>query len=170
MGVLTLGVMRKASARVRRLALTEELIGLAPGPPPDYADAFELATVEPMPRTAEQWARASLEGAPRLLRWFVVLGWRLLLGLRLGPRRSAEHVLGWRLLQASPETALTEARSRLMTAQLVFHVEDARFRWMSFVHHRNRVSRLVWVPVGLVHRRIVQYVMDRAASRATRVA
>src|SRR5581483_4147909 len=112
--------MRKASARVRRLALTEELIALAPGPPPDYADAFELATVEPMPRTAEQWARASLEGAPRLLRWFVVLGWRL------GPRRSAEHVLGWRLLQASPETALIEARSRLMTAQLMFHVKDAR--------------------------------------------
>ncbi len=54
--------------------------------PPDYRDAFEVPTDRTDTRTPEQWARAVFESAPRKSRWFLLLGWRGVLGLRLGPR------------------------------------------------------------------------------------
>ena len=39
----------------------------------DYADAFEVRLREPDGRTAEEWIRAGLEGAPAALRWTIVV-------------------------------------------------------------------------------------------------
>ena len=156
--------MRKGAARVRRVDVTDEMRSLTPAPAPDYVDAFELTPLDAAGRSPERWARDSLERMPRPLGWLVLFGWRFVLGLKLGPRPSADHVLGWRRVRASPATALLEARSFLMTAHLLFRVEGTTFTWMTFVHHGNRASRVVWVPVGLLHRRIVPYVIARAAS------
>ncbi len=40
---------------------------------PDYADSFALGSASDA-RSAEQWARASLEEAPLVLRWFLLVG------------------------------------------------------------------------------------------------
>jgi hypothetical protein len=56
---------------------------------PDYEDCFVVGVGHNRERTAEEWARAVLEGAPLEVR----RGWRLL-GLRLGPLRGADRVLG----------------------------------------------------------------------------
>jgi len=84
--------------------------------PPDYRDAFEVPTDRTDTRTPEQWARAVFESAPRKSRWFLLLGWRGVLGLRLGPRPSSDHVLGWRIVETSPEAVRLELRSAVMTA------------------------------------------------------
>ena len=60
----------------------------------DYASAFEVTIGEGDGRSPEQWARAVFEGAPTAIRWFVVFGWRYVLGLRLGPRSSPDYVAG----------------------------------------------------------------------------
>lgn len=61
---------------------------------PDYSAGFEVS-LGAQERPPEQWARITFEDAPLALRWFVVLGWKTILGLRLGPLRSPDHVLGW---------------------------------------------------------------------------
>jgi hypothetical protein len=59
----------------------------------DYADAFEVRLPEPDTRTAEQWLRSGLEGAPDALRWTILFAHRFVLGLRLGPRTAPDHIL-----------------------------------------------------------------------------
>lgn len=64
----------------------------------NYVDAFEVGAPAGGVHSPEQWARAALEGAPQPLRLFIVFGWRVVLGFRLGPQASADHILGWRVV------------------------------------------------------------------------
>src|SRR5438445_8000249 len=50
---------------------------------PDFAYACQLDLNTRATQSAEQWARAVFEDAPRLLRSFIVSGWIVGLGLRL---------------------------------------------------------------------------------------
>jgi hypothetical protein len=59
----------------------------------------EVRAIDPLadmssakPRSPAQWARAIFEDAPVAMRWFLLLGWRAGLGLRLGPVHSPAHV------------------------------------------------------------------------------
>jgi hypothetical protein len=142
----------------------------APEPDPDYVDAFEATSRDGTERTAAQWARDALEAAPPLVRWFVVFGWRFVLGLHLDPRPAADHVLGWRVVPVSSHAMFLEAHSALLDVRLLFLIDGPRVCWMTFIHHRNWLSRLVWVPVGVLHRRIVPYVITRAARSTPRAA
>jgi hypothetical protein len=131
----------------------------------DYVDGVAIECRDPDPRSTEQWARASLEDAPVALRWFIVAGWRLVLRLRLGPRHSPDHVLGWRIIRRLPEETVLEARSGLLTAHLVFRRQATRLVWSTVVHYNQRVARFVWPPVSLLHRRIVPFALRTAARR-----
>src|SRR5438132_5006213 len=62
----------------------------------NWSCAFAVEVPRRDERSTEQWARAIWEDAPVALRWFIVAGWRFVLGLRLGARHSPDHVLGWR--------------------------------------------------------------------------
>jgi Protein of unknown function (DUF2867) len=149
---------------VRRVEVTErdDRVAIANA---DYTDAFELDTADGDERSAEQWARDALEGLPGMLTWLIVFGWRFVLGFKLGPRASPDHVLGWRVLPGSPEATVLEARSGLLTAHLVFRVEHSRVVWVTAVHHQRSLSRLVWTPVAVLHRRIFPYALAHAAGR-----
>ena len=129
----------------------------------DYVDSCQVSTDGLPARSAEQWARAALEGMPRPLHWLVLVGWRVVLGFKLGPRPSPDHILGWRVVANSPEEVVIEAQSGLMTADLLFRVDDSTVTWMTFVRHQRRASRPIWSIVGLLHRRIVPYTLARAA-------
>lgn len=71
---------------------------------PDYADAFEVCARAPDDRSAEQWARNAVERAPWLVRGVVILVHRHVLRFDLGPPRSTDHVLGWRVRRSEPDT------------------------------------------------------------------
>src|ERR1700722_6987219 len=86
---------------------------------PDYRDAFEVSRPSRDSRSAEQWSRAVFEAAPRLVRWFLLTGWRRAPGLRPGPRRTSGHVLGWRIASHQPDKVVLEMKSPIMTARLV---------------------------------------------------
>lgn len=54
----------------------------------DRAITYELAADDARSTSAEQWARASWEGAPTIVRRLLTLGWRFALGLQRPPGRS----------------------------------------------------------------------------------
>ena len=145
--------------RARRVAAT---VG-DHAPASDYADSFTVSG--PEGRTAEQWARATFEGAARPVRWVLVLGWRVVLGLRLGPRPSPDHVLGWQIIDNSPDEIRLELRSPATTARLVVHVDGARVQLTTLVDHERRRSRPLWAVLAPVHRQFVPYLLTRAARR-----
>lgn len=131
---------------------------------PDYTDAFQVSIVGVDARSPEQWARSTFEGAPMAVRWFLLAGWRMVLGLRLGPRPSPEHVLGWTILGRGAHWAMLELRSPLLTAHLVFWVDDARVVQSTFVRYERRVAAFVWPPVSIIHRRAIPYLLRHAVS------
>ena len=134
---------------------------------PSYTDTFEVDAQAVRDRSAEAWMRAVLEGAPRPLRWFIVAGWRMVLGFRLGPPQSLSHILGWPIVTTSPELVVLEQHSALMTARLVLRVTEQEVTWTTYVHYEHAAARAVWAIVGLLHRRIVPYSLRHAAGNSS---
>jgi hypothetical protein len=132
---------------------------------PDYEISFELSIGSADVRTAEGWARACFEHAPCPVRWFLVGGWRFGLGLRLGPKPSTSHVLGWRIMTSSAEVVILEARSRLMTAHNLLEVRDDRVVLTTFVRYEQRAARSMWSAASPLHRFIVPRLLNHAAGR-----
>jgi len=71
-----------ASGRVRQVAVAPAARTLSTLSQVDYEDAFLVETGLAQERTAEEWARVVLEGAPAGMRRGLLSGW-LALGLRL---------------------------------------------------------------------------------------
>jgi hypothetical protein len=119
-------------AASQRLAeVPEELVQASSLPDPAYVDAFAIDLASAAP-SAEGRARSVFEGAPVAMRWFMVVGWRLGLGLRLGPR-TPEHVLGWRITGrggqlTDPRAAILDALrpTRVLDQQPAVHASDFR--------------------------------------------
>ncbi|RNF81257.1 DUF2867 domain-containing protein [Streptomyces botrytidirepellens] len=151
------------TARVRRVDVPQVMPGGEDFGEPDYVSAFELTA--PRARTPEQWARATFEGAPALSRWFLVRGWTLGLGLRLGPRTSPAHVLGWPLTDSGADSATLAARSRLVAARNVVVVDGARVVWVTSVRFHGPLGRVVWAVAAPVHHLAVPFLLGRASRR-----
>ncbi|AEM84713.1 DUF2867 domain-containing protein [Streptomyces violaceusniger] len=155
-----------ATPRARRAAVPGALAARDDLTGAHYASAFAL----PVPRagalTAEQWVRAVFEGTPAPLRRFLVLGWTLGLGLRLGPRTSPRHVLGWAVSDAADHSLTLTARSSLVLTHNVVAVEDARVLWATFVRFDRPVGRPLWALAAPVHHRPVPRLLRRAARDA----
>ena len=135
------------------------LVGLTS---PDYVDLFTARTNEASEKSAEDWARVALEEAPDHLRLAVVLAQRLVLGLRLGPRRSPDYILGWKIADRGDRWVRTEAASWMMTASLVFKVDEAELSVATSVRYDRRMAALVWPPISIVHRKVGLALMHRA--------
>jgi hypothetical protein len=132
----------------------------------DYADAFELRTPEPDPRTAEQFARAALEGASWPVCGIVRLVHRHLLRFTLAPAGSPQHVLGWTILASEPDLIQLEAVSPLLGRGVLVgrHVEPTRTVLTTYIFFtRPAAGRVVWAVVGPLHRRVAPYLLERAA-------
>lgn len=136
----------------------------------DYADAFALHTTAPDDRTPEQAMRLALEGAPRWLRWTILVAHRYVLRLHLGPASSPDHVLGWRLVSSTDELAVLQARGPLLHGILVCRQIDPATRVFStFLAFQRPVTRKLWVVVGPVHRRIAPWLLERGVVAPRRV-
>jgi hypothetical protein len=154
-------------SRVRQIAATDDLIAADTLEHPDRATVLELTAPGASAHSAEQWARTAFEAAPWLLRLLLPLSWRLGLGLRLGPRSSPQHILGWRVVRTRPDAIILELDSRLITAHNVVVVADSRVRWAAFVRYERRGVRALWALAVPIHRLTLSYVLSRAATRLT---
>lgn len=135
----------------------------------DFACAYEVTIATGDQRTSEQWARDIWEGAAAPLRWFMIIGWRFVLGLRLGPLTSSpEHILGWRIVANGADEVVCRLGSGSLDAGNVFQRVDGTFVWSTFVVYKRRRARVVWPPVSLIHRLLVRISLQRAAGAAPR--
>jgi hypothetical protein len=151
-------------SRAHRVEVTEEVRAGNTLAEPDYSGAFEVLITRTDARSPEQWARATFEGAPRAVRWCVVLGWRMALGLRLGPPASPDHVLGWKIVTTAPDAIVLEAQSALVTARKVLRIEDSRVILTTLVRYERRGAGAVWSAITPIHHRTEPYLLGRAAS------
>jgi hypothetical protein len=148
---------------VHRVDVPDQVADADPLGRPDYASAFRLATPRARVRTPELWARAVFEDAPALLRPVLVFGWRVGLGLRLGPRSSPGYVLGWSMSGIGPDTVTLGAESRLLRARNVVVVDESSVTWVTLVRFERPVARRIWAVTSVVHHRAIPYLLGRAA-------
>jgi hypothetical protein len=134
----------------------------------DYEDAFLLEIGSARERTAEQWARATLEDAPMIMRNALHWGW-FALGLQLSSARSERYVLGWQVQVSTPRFVLLAANSRLgLPAQLLFWRQPDTLLFCTFVQRENAIVRAVWAAVQRVHVQVVPLVLEQASLRERR--
>ncbi|WP_328374902.1 DUF2867 domain-containing protein [Streptomyces sp. NBC_00440] len=148
--------------RVRRVEVPQVARTAGEFATADYASAFELPSRHARSRTPEQWARATFEDAPAAVRWILLRGWTLGLGLRMGPRPSPDHVLGWLGSESGPGSVTLDASSPLVATRNVVVVNGSGVVWVTFVRFNRRVSRLVWSAAAPVHHLAVPYLLGRA--------
>jgi hypothetical protein len=135
----------------------------------DDATAFEILVAQDDERSPEQWARLIFEGAPIALRWFVLIGWRVVLRLRLGPARTPAYVLGWRIVGTtasafpSAEAITLQVRSKLITADKIVQVNRSRVTVTTLVRYERRTGRLIWMAVSPIHHLTEPLLLTRAA-------
>jgi hypothetical protein len=153
--------MSEASRRVRRTSVAER--DVFSGQRPNFACAYEVDLASDDKRSPEEWARAAWEGAPAPLRGFMLVGWRFVLGLRLGPRSSPDHILGWRITERSPEETVCQLSSSFLDASNTFRRVGGRLVWSTFVTYDRPIARVIWPPVSLLHRLLVRVALRRAA-------
>jgi hypothetical protein len=151
------------SSRAHRVELPEEIRASDVLADPDYTYACEVAIGATDVRSAEQWVRDVFEGAPQALRQFVVFGWIVALGVRLGPRPSFDHVLGWRIAHSTDETIVLKAPFRFGEACNVLRVESSRIVLATFVRYEKPMARTAWSIAAVLHERIIPYLMSHAA-------
>ena len=112
--------------------------------------------------SAEQWARAVFEGAPRPLRLVLRFGWRVGLGLRLGPESGPEHVLGWRIASRTPDSVTLELRGGRITARNVARIDDGELSWTTSVRYESSLGRVLWSLAAPIHHLTMPYLLGRA--------
>ena len=119
-------------------------------------------------RSADAWMRDVLEGAPWAVRAFLRVGWRAVLGFRLAPGGTPGHVLGWPVATASEDAIALEQRSALMSARLGLRASPTAIEWTTSVRYEHAATRVVWAIVGVLHRRMVPYLLRGAVARRSR--
>ena len=124
--------------------------------------AYEIDVVPGDSRSSEEWARQLWEGAPTPLRWFMTLGWRGVLRLRLESTSSADGVLGWPVIERQPEKTVCGARSSFLTAFNTFAREGGRVVWSTHVFYDRPMARVLWPVAALLHQPIVRFSLARA--------
>jgi hypothetical protein len=126
---------------------------------PDYVDLFTATASDARDKSAEEWARATLEdtptgrSAPSL--------WRLL-GLRLGPTPSPDFVQGWKIADRGEDWIRIETTSWFMTAHAVVQVDHGHVSVALFLRYDRPIAALIWPPVSVMHRRAVPVMLHQA--------
>jgi len=159
-----LGSLSQSPGSARRVAVPAEARALSMLAHVDYADAFTVPAHGPE-RTPEQWTRAVLEDAPLTAQRFLH---RLLsaVGLQLGPIGADGFIVGWKMHRSTAEYVLlgTQGPRIGLRAELLFRPERQRLLWATFVQQDNVTARAAWAGMGVLHRRVVPYLLGRATS------
>jgi hypothetical protein len=150
---------QRPHARRTDVVVPDFLVG---SPAADYADAFEIDLPAAETRPPEQLFRAALDNAAWLQRWVPVVH-RHMLRFRLGPRLSAEHILGWRIVGSDPDVIHLETSGPVIRGVIVGRrTSQSTAIFTTFVFYVRRVpARIVWAVAAPLHRRIAAYLLER---------
>ncbi|UNO40007.1 hypothetical protein [Streptomyces sp. MST-110588] len=136
----------------------------------DYENALAVdlgAAQGARARTAEQWARAVLEGAPADTQRALTRGWTAL-GLRLGPSaRSEGRVLGWPVRHSTADTVLLGAGPTLgLHGELLFQRRKHTVLLATFIQLDDDGARTLWTGAESRHPLVQQQLLEQAVARA----
>jgi hypothetical protein len=134
-------------------------------PDPDYIDLFTVTTPLAADRSPEEWARATLEQAP-LARRNARAFWRLM-GLRLGPQHSSDHVQGWRIAARGDAWLRLETASWYLSAQAVCQVDGEEVCLSLSLRYDRAIAAVVWRLVSRQHQRAVPVMLHQAVKLVT---
>ena len=126
---------------------------------PNYIDCFAMDTPYASGCAPEVWARAMLEESS-LSRDARVL-WTLM-GLRLGPPASLDHVQGWRIERQGDDWMRLQTSSWYLSAGVLFLVEPDRLLASLSLRYDAPVARLIWAVVSNRHQKAVPVMMRQA--------
>ncbi len=153
---------------VRQVDVPAEARELSTLPQIDYEDAHVAETSLASDRTAEEWAREILEGAPAHTRRVLRSGWASL-GLQLGSTEDPDLVLGWELAHSAPDFALLTpakgSRLGLLGEVLLTRRPDA-VMIATFLELKNPAARAVWAGVAPGHRQVVRHLLGQGVRGA----
>jgi len=133
---------------------------------PDYVDLFTIETPAAAAASAEQWSRAILEEAPVSKRNARRL-WQLM-GLRLGPPGSPDHVQGWAIGARHDDWVRLETASWYLTAQAVCMIEAGQVSVSLALRYDLPVAAPVWAVVSGPHQRAVPVMLRQAVKVMSR--
>jgi hypothetical protein len=151
-----------ARKRAHRVVVSEEPPSTVASP--DYADAFEVTSSPADRRSAEQWARDGFERLPVAILRSGLFIHRWILGFRLGPWISSDHVFGWRIVMSEPELLHLQARSTLLSGHMVWRLDHERLVMTTFIQYEQRkTAPAVWALIGNIHRGAAPYLLELAA-------
>jgi hypothetical protein len=152
----------EADARVTKIPVPQDARALSMLAHVDYEDAFVVRAASTEDRTAEQWIRALLEGAPGHVQRGLQSGWTAI-GLKLGGTPSERLVAGWQIRHNEPEYVLLGAASRIgMPAELLLVRQRETLLFCTFVQQDNQMARTVWAGTEPLHVPIVRRLLERA--------
>lgn len=155
----------KLSNRGRPIAVSEEAPfsdGIA-----DYADAFEISRRQSDKRSPERWARDGFENLPLKSRRSGMFAHRHLLGFRLGPWSSPDHIFGWRIAESRPDVLRLEAKGKIMEGHMIWRLKDDRLVMTTFVRYsKPKLAAGIWAFAGHIHRNGVPGLLRLAANEA----
>ncbi|MFD2474661.1 nitroreductase/quinone reductase family protein [Amycolatopsis silviterrae] len=130
---------------------------------PDFTSTVDIARPAADPRDALAWARAVWEDAPPPVRAFLRAGW---LGLGLTTRLSPERVLGWTVVSATPDEAVLETPSPILTARNIVRLDPDRVRWTTEVTYDRFPARQVWAVAVPFHEIVIPARLRHVAGQA----
>jgi hypothetical protein len=151
-----------AEGKARRVGGAEKIQAVNSLSDPNYTCTFEITVPQLDRRPAEDWLRRIIEDAPRPMRWFILSGWIAALRLRLGPRPSPDHVLGWKILSATPAEVVIAVEGATLSANQVVQVQDGKVVHVTIVRYDRPAARLLWGVAAPIHSRVIPYLMDHA--------
>jgi len=150
---------------VREITIPPDAEALSTLPRVDYTDGFLLTVPRIRERTAQEWARAMLEGASASTRSELRRGW-FVLGVRLGSTEDQERVLGWQVRRSSPDVALLAADSLFgMQAEILFRREREALLVATIMKLNNVPFRAFWTVFSAQHRRVVRGLLKDCGRR-----
>jgi hypothetical protein len=131
----------------------------------DYVDVFEASLADGEGRTAERALRDAVGEEPGAGGNVIVWLHRHVLGLRLGPYSSPEHIIGWPILRSDHDEIVLATGGPLMHAELTLRRHDGRRAVLTTrLHYRRRTAaRSAWAMVGPLHRLVAPRLVERSA-------
>lgn len=150
---------------IRQVAVPAEARALSSLSRIDYQDGFRVETPAAPQRTAMDWVRATLEGAPAAVKAKLLLGWSAI-GLKPAFPMSEPSVLGWEIRTSTPDFVLLGRTSVIgMPGELLFKREPDGLLFATFVQQDNRIARAVWAATEPQHVPIVRDLLGQAGRR-----
>ena len=118
-------------------------------------------------RNAERWARDGFENLPLKSRRFGMFAHRHLLGFRLGPWSSPDHIFGWQIAESEPDALHLEAEGSIMKGHMIWRLKSDRLVMTTFVKYKKpKLAAGIWAFAGHIHRNSVPSLLRLAANEA----